>query len=358
MAKTVYSGLQGSGKSYEVVSGVILPNVAKGRRVVTNVAGLQIEKINAYCVEKLGANPEKLGQIIHIENDDVLKPNFFPVENSDNAESIVQGGDIVIFDECWRWYVTGEQLPKEHLTFFRMHRHFTHPETGQCCDIVLIVQDIGDLQRKVLATVEKSFLMQKHKDLGMPNRYVVGVYSGKRQCARTLIEEFNKKYDPEIFALYSSYSQSSASSAKEEQADNRGNIFNRKIIKYGLPVAVLMLLLSFYFVWKLFHPAPKKADVVEASSAAKPASPDAASSPQEVPKPASNISQKWRLIGSMIKGSEVVFIMADSSQRLRYITNPPAYKISAGEIELALPSGEIVTRWSGSEESTKQGMTP
>ena len=351
MAQTVYSGLQGSGKSYEVTRGVILPNVAKGRRVVTNVAGLQIEKINAYCVEKLGADSEKLGQIVHIDNEQVTKPGFFPVENSDNKESIVQGGDVVILDECWRWYVTGEKLPEAHLTFFRMHRHFTHPETGQSCDIVLIVQDIGDLQRKVLATVEKSFLMKKHKDLGMDSRYVVSVYSGKRQVKSALTEEHQEKYKPEIFELYSSYSQSTATVNKEEQADKRGNLFNRKLFKIGFPLAVIGIGGAIYNSYKFFHPDLKPVvQTTEQSQAVTPGTKEA-KKPQE-----SGLTDRWRLVGQMVKSGVVTFVLADSSGRLRYVVDPPAYKVSGAEVELALPNGEIVTHWTGASVPTLPGL--
>lgn len=340
MAQLVYTGIQGSGKSYEVVRGVIVPNVAKGRRVVTNVAGLQIDKIRAYAVEKLGADPDKLGEIVHIDNEQVDKPGFFPEENKDNSAAVVQGGDVIILDECWRWYVAGEKLPDGHLTFFRMHRHFTHPETGQCCDIVLIVQDIGDLQRKVLATVEKSFLMKKHKDLGFSDRYVVSIFSGKRQIAKALTEEKQHKYDKEIFELYSSYSQSNAVEKKEESADKRGNLFNRKLFKFGIPMALLGIVGGVYNGWKFFHPEPKT-PVVDASK-------KASSSQAEIKKPSSGVSDDWRLVGTVHKGVNVAFMLADASGRVRYVDNPPGFKLSGAEIELALPNGDIVTRWSGS----------
>jgi zona occludens toxin len=353
MAMTVYSGLQGHGKSYEFVRSVVAPNIAKGRRVVTNVAGLKIEAIHQYCITKLQADPLKLGEIVQVSNEQVVLPNFFPKENQDNAACVVQGGDIVGLDECWRWYVTGEQLDKNHLTFFRMHRHFTHPETGQACDVVLIVQAIQDLQRKVLATVEKSYLMQKHKDLGMPNRYVVGVYSGNRQTDKALIEQFQSTYSPEIFELYSSYSQSSASTAKEDQADTRGNVFNRKMIKFGLPIALMMIFGAFYFSWRFFHPEQKK------ETLAQTVQDDKSPAPVSHAKYDSEISDKWRVVGSLTRGAEVVFVLSDESQRLRYVSNPPGYKFAPGEIELALPSGEIVTRWSGSSPSgASPGMSP
>lgn len=111
MAQFVYSGLQGHGKSYEVTRSVIVNAVAAGRRVVTNIAGLQVDKIKSYALKThKDKTSEDLGEIVSVTNEDVTKPNFFPVEKADNSDKIVQGGDIVILDECWRWYVTGEKL--------------------------------------------------------------------------------------------------------------------------------------------------------------------------------------------------------------------------------------------------------
>lgn len=355
MAQSVYSGLQGHGKSYEVVRGVIVPNVAKGRRVVTNVAGLKLDKIKAYCVDKLGADPEKLGDVVNVTNDDVIKPEFFPKENADNTGCIVQGGDVIVLDECWRWYVTGERLPEGHLTFFRMHRHFVHPESGQACDIVLIVQAIDDIQRKVRATVEKSFLMRKHKDLGMANRYSVTIFSGNRQSKSAITEETGPHtYLPEVFELYSSYSQSQAASHKEEAADKRGNLFNGKLFKFGIPLAILGIVAGVWKGYAFFHPDIAKPEKgVTAAAANDPSKPN-----QPAPeKPKSEVSENWRLVGQVInKNQQVVYMLVDANNRVRYLNEPPAVKFSPMEFELMTPAGEVVTRWSGKANSVLPGI--
>jgi len=338
MAQTAYTGIQGSGKSYEVVRGVILPNVAKGRRVVTNVAGLKIAEIGAYCVAKLGADSAKLGEVVAVTNEQVSLPNFFPVENSDNVDSIVQPGDIVILDECWRWYVQGEKLLPAHLTFFRMHRHFTHPETGQSCDVVLIVQSIGDLQRKVVATVEKNFRMQKHKDFGMSNRYVVGIYSGHAQTPKALIEEMQCKYDPEVFALYSSYSQSTAAVKREDQADSRGNIFNRKLFKFAIPLAILGIIGGAWKGYAFFHPD------LPVNSASVSGKPDGKKAPDKKPP---EVTDVWRLVGVVKQEGFPLFVLADSQGRTRYVSGPPSYKHGPAGYEVVLSNGDVVASWSG-----------
>ena len=65
MPINAYTGLMGSGKSYECVSSVIVPAIKNGRRVVTNVDGIDSDAIRAYCQEKWNVAPDKLGEVVH-----------------------------------------------------------------------------------------------------------------------------------------------------------------------------------------------------------------------------------------------------------------------------------------------------
>ena len=363
MAMTAYTGVQGSGKTFEVVANVIIPSLAAGRRVVTNVAGLQSDAIADYIQRTKSVPVTEQGVIVAVANDDVTRDNFFPLEGGakhsgkiyvDDAgnevtdltlarssrvvdvDSIVQPGDVVIIDECWRWYGVGEQLLPAHMAFFRMHRHFLHPVTAVSCDIVFVVQDIGDIQRKVKATIEKIFWMKKHKDLWLSNRYVVNVYSGNALRASQLSESLQKSYDPDIFPLYSSYSQSSQAVGRELQVDNRGNLLNRKIFKLAIPIGLIWLGFAVWFIWGFFHPE-KKSDVPQSQSQS-----GAVKTPALPPE----ASIMWRLIGFYETSSGVVYILSDG-RVVRRVANPPAVKLSAAGVEIALPNGDIVTSWSG-----------
>ncbi|MBJ3095365.1 hypothetical protein JGB36_23440 [Salmonella enterica subsp. enterica serovar Derby] len=53
MAINLYVGLQGAGKSYESVKSVVLPALAQGQRVVSNIEGLDSEKVYAYVKKYL-----------------------------------------------------------------------------------------------------------------------------------------------------------------------------------------------------------------------------------------------------------------------------------------------------------------
>lgn len=66
------------GKSYEAVCNVIIPAFTSGRRVVTNIYGLQKDKITERY-------PDATGEIIVVDNDDVLKADFFPFKGGKGA---------------------------------------------------------------------------------------------------------------------------------------------------------------------------------------------------------------------------------------------------------------------------------
>ena len=60
MAINAYTGLMGSGKTYEVVSSVVLPALLKGRRVVSNIEGLDYEEIADAMGTALGTVKSRL----------------------------------------------------------------------------------------------------------------------------------------------------------------------------------------------------------------------------------------------------------------------------------------------------------
>lgn len=212
MPINAYTGLPGSGKSYEVVSSVILKAVADGRRVVTNVDGIDGDAVRAYVHDKRGISFDRLGHVIHVTNEQVEDRFFFPFEQKQvdgenvysDEKAFVKGGDLVCIDEAWRFWGTAVKIQKEHAVFFREHRHFVDPQTRVSCDLVLMVQDISDLNRVLKVVVELNFRTTKIKSLGLSKTYKVEMWEGYKQAAKNRASVETKKYDPEIFPLYSS----------------------------------------------------------------------------------------------------------------------------------------------------------
>ena len=352
MAINAYTGLMGSGKSFEVVQNVILPGLLAGRRVVTNVAGLQVADIYAYLVEKFDADPSKIGTIVQVSNDQVPASSFFPVEVKEGEEkkaSIVLGGDLVVIDEVWRWWATGCKISVEHMTFFRMHRHFVNDVTLATCDLVLVVQDIGDLDRKLKVVVENTYRMSKHKMLGTAKRYRVDVYPGHKLGPRTpKIREMQRAYDPEIFKLYSSYSQGAAG-GKEGTIDKRATIWGGPLFTFVLPMFLVLSVAAVWFVWKFFHPAPKTG---ASTSAAVVAGGRAGGSSVAEANQQSVLSGEsdWRVKGHYVTDGRhiVLLVRGDSSQVL---INPVGFYYDGLRVTGSL-NGRLVSNYTGGESSS------
>lgn len=350
MPINAYTGLPGSGKSYEVVSSVIIKAVAEGRRVVTNVDGIDGEAIRAYIHEKQGASFDALGSVVHVTNEQVEAKNFLPHEqkcvNGDNVysdeHSLVKGGDLVCVDEAWRFWGTGNKILREHAVFFREHRHYVHPITKVSCDLVLMVQDIGDLHRVLKVVVELSFKTTKIKSLGLHKTYKVEMWEGYKQSAKGRAAVQTKKYSSEIFPLYSSYS---GGAGKEIIVDGRQNMLaNPWILVLALTV-VIGLPLAAYYVASYFGVFGKKVPVAEAVApvaapvvVAVPAAPVAAAPPP--------MSSEWRIVGVVRRDGLTLVALKGSAFRVRY-ESPSLFSFMEGRPVVGTVDGQRVTTFSG-----------
>ncbi|KVM97241.1 Zonular occludens toxin [Burkholderia stagnalis] len=358
MAINAYCGIMGSGKSYEVVSGPVLEAIARGRRVVTNVDGISEDAMHDYLVETRGLDPAKLGRVVHVTTDRVREPAFFPVEveGSDGASvvpGLVEPGDLLAIDEAWKLWAAGEKLSKEHIAFFRMHRHFVNPDTGLTCDVVLMVQSVGDLHRMLKPVLELTFVMHKLKTLGAPSRYRVEQYDGWKQNAKTRVATYFKTYKAEIFPLYKSYA---GGAGQEAVVDARQNVLlDRKLWWMAAAVVVLigggLWLAVRFFTHKTAKPTEGQAVV---ASVAPGGGPGVVGGTSATPAPAaarqSDVSDTWRVVGRFQSGALQYVVLADPSGRLR-VDSPSAFN-GSGVATVGRVDGQRVSTWSGSRPSS------
>jgi len=344
MAINAYTGLMGSGKSYEVVSGVIVPAIKKGRRVVTNIAGIQSDAIREYCATVGKIDRDDLGEIVSVTNDDVVRPGFFPNIDQPDAETVVQPGDLVAIDEAWEFWSTGKKISLEHQRFFRMHRHCVHPETGVACDVALMMQSIGDLHRQLRAVVELTFRTKKLKELGAARHYRVEMYETNKIAKSLLLDTFNKTYDKAIFPLYSSYA---GSGGKEASIDGRQNILANKrlwVIAVGL---MIVAMICARVLWRFFN-LNEKTPVAEANALPPPNPAASAAGPapgNATSTSTSGVSDVWRVAGSYAIENEQWIVVADTAGRLR--VESPSQFSGVGITTTGKIDDQRVTPWSG-----------
>lgn len=356
MAINAYCGVMGSGKSYEVVQGPLLDAIAGGRRVVTNVDGINETKIHDYLEAKRRGERSRFGAVVHVRTDDITKPAFFPVEHesADGATvtpGFVEPGDMLVVDEAWKLWASDKKISDEHMAFFRMHRHFTHPKTGVACDVVLMIQGIGDLHRKLKEAVELSFRMHKLKSLGLSSGYRVEQYEGWKQNSKTRVGTYVRKYSKDVFPLYKSYA---GAGGNEAVVDKRQNILANKRLWLMATFLVGMSFVSVRFLWSFFHrTATGTTAAAAARVAASPASGgapvSAGASGAAVGGTKSVFSENWRIVGSYSGPGRSWVVVADSAGRLR-MESPSMFQ-NAGVVRVGTIDGEQVSTFSGAKPS-------
>jgi zona occludens toxin len=345
MSITAYTGLMGSGKSFECVSSAIIPAIKNGRRVVTNVDGIDNDAIRIYCHEKFNIALDKLGSVVHCKNDDVHSVSFLP--HGEEVDTFCKPGDLICIDEAWRfWGTDSKKMHTEHKIFFREHRHYVDPVTKVCCDLVLMVQDISDLNRLLKVVVELSFRTTKIKSFKKnSNTYRVEMWEGYKQSYAARVRVENKWYDKTIFPLYSSYS---GGSGKELMVDGRQNILGSP--KFWV-IGILMIGTAYFtvsYVIGFFNgdKFKKKAETAQVdgkakSPAAGSSSPKSAYQKPDIPP----VSEVWRITGSFQAGDKNYVVLTNAAGRTR-LEHPSAFQ-SQGMTMVGNIDGERLLVWSG-----------
>lgn len=347
MAINNYTGLMGSGKSYEVVSTVILDAVKSGRRVVTNIDGIQPDKILDYLIDKKKCDPAKLGTVIYVTNDDVLKDDFFPDDEKPEQKSIVQRGDLVAIDEVWRMWGTDCKIKPNAMQFFRMHRHYTHPDTGISCDLALMIQDTSTLHRSIREVVEMTTRCVKLKAVGSPKSYRIELYEGKKVTKQTHIDTFVKRYNPDIFPLYKSYANGDG---KEQAIDKRQNVLLNPRIWVTTGFMVLLCAWSAHTLYKFFSPVASKPAAANALAPTAPGkAPGTAGTVNQTASTAS-VSTDWRIVGRYIADQKLWFVLQNPQGKTRYEYNDDF--LVKGPVITGKVDGQSVNLWSGGTGST------
>lgn len=368
MSIKAYTGIMGSGKSYEVVSVVILNALRSGRRVISNIAGLNYASIADLLVSE-GVPADSVGKLVIVDHDRVTDSEFWLSESElarlketpeylasfDDVNRIMPG-DLVALDEIWRFWsgfnakdADGKKRPENVLNFMRMHRHMTHPKTGVACDLALITQDVMDISRQVRAVIEETYFMEKLTAIGSAKRYRVDICP--RGQSRKVLRSIQREYDPKYFSLYSSHSgrKDGDAEAYEQNIDKRGNLLAGALFKFVIPVGVVVFLFAIYSVYGFFN--PKKAEPPQTT--VKPSNPTTGETPQNHRTP-DNTSTENRVAGWIALDGALIALVSDGN-RVRKL-RPPNFKLDGNDLETFLPGGEPVTPWSGT--STKSGLLP
>jgi zona occludens toxin len=244
MAINAYVGRPGSGKSYSVVAHVILPAIQAGIPVVTNIP------LNVEAIQKDNPLMPVASLVYLFESSAYDQDDFW-------AKPIK--GAVYALDEAWRALpagVTYDRLPDSKKEFLSEHRHCSD-ESGRSIEIILITQDLKQIMASIRPMIDKTFSIEKLNNVGLNKRFRVSIYNGHE--LKDIINKQFYNYSPNIYKYYNTHTKSDNvnSHIDESSLDDRASIFSNPMIKYGMPIS---LLITPFLIYSIYHQVTKPKD--------------------------------------------------------------------------------------------------
>jgi len=177
-------GVPGSGKSYYAVSERLLKWVRAGRRVYVFVEGFYLDRLALFEGREL-ADLEQQITLWHSGED--VKAGLLHVEP----------GSAVLIDEVQTVFRSKDKTDPALLRWLETHRH-------RGIDLVLMCQQYGQVTLGVNRLVEATTKFRRLDRFGLKNRYQASVRGNPEEME--VIRMFSGKYEPKLYAYYSSYS--------------------------------------------------------------------------------------------------------------------------------------------------------
>lgn len=177
-------GVPGSGKSYYAVSERLLKWVRAGRRVYVFVDGFYLDRLALFE----GTNQADLEKQITL---------WSTAEDVRRGLLHVDPGSAVLIDEVQTVFRSKEKTDPELLRWLETHRH-------RGIDIVLMCQQYGQVTLGVNRLIECTTKFRRLDRFGLRNRYQASVRGNPEEIE--VIRMFSGKYEPKMYAYYSSYS--------------------------------------------------------------------------------------------------------------------------------------------------------
>ena len=254
-----YSGKPGGGKTYEAFRIAVLAKLAEGRNVVTNIVGLEDQKITGYIIDKMGIDPDKVGTLKIVSDDDVIADNFFYFKGAEDGETVVNRGDVVVIDEVWRVFKDVKKIGERRESFIAEHRHFTSDD-GKPCELHVINQDVSEIPKFIKNRLEACYEMTKLSAVGTNNRYRVDVFSSPKMYKKQLLGTSYGKYEKEIYDLYKSFDGNFTDFGK---LDGRTNGFRSPKFLFLMSLLVIIVFTKGGDIYRFFTTGSSKPEETE-----------------------------------------------------------------------------------------------
>ena len=177
-------GVPGSGKSYYAVSERLLKWVRAGRRVYVFIDGFYLDRLALVEGVELAVLQQQI-TLWHSGED--VKAGLLQVEP----------GSAVLIDEVQTVFRSKDKTDPALLRWLETHRH-------RGIDLVLMCQQYGQVTLGVNRLVEVTTKFRRLDRFGLKNRYQASVRGNPEELE--VIRMFTGKYEPKLYAYYSSYS--------------------------------------------------------------------------------------------------------------------------------------------------------
>lgn len=336
MAIDLYFGNQGTGKTYQVVTVAIKEAINQGRRVCTNIRGINRDAIVEFLKVENKDDGRSYGEVVIFENSQEKEPDFYPTEK-DYKTTFLKGGDLYVVDEAYKLYKKGVQYTRGALDFFREHRHFVN-EQGLTTEIIALTQLKTDLHPELFGTIDYSYNSIDLKDLGIEDKFTIHVYKGVPVYRDKPIREILlQPYDKNKFHWYKSHA---AENAKQVKVDKRNNIWGSWYFRFMIFGTPLLLIIGIYGVYDYFssnmQPKAKKPSLATNQVNSLPVSTNQnlvlQSPAAQNPVPVTPENKEWFVVGFTSIGKKNIVLLTDGTHTRTLID--PEIKFTGRTIEV------------------------
>ena len=330
-------GVPGSGKSYYAVSERLLKWVRAGRRVYVFVDGFYLDRLALFEGVEMAVLEKQI--TLWLSGEDV-KAGLLQVEP----------GSAVLIDEVQTVFRSKDKTDPALLRWLETHRH-------RGIDLVLMCQQYGQVTLGVNRLVEATTKFRRLDRFGLKNRYQASVRGNPEEV--DVIRMFSGKYEPTLYAYYSSYS----SATVRETARGGSILKSPTLLVGGLGLVVAVGWFAFGGWLSGVKPAPATAvsklppPLLPAAQGVQPVAPVLVAMPSAV--------RPIRIQGGMTtrQGGEVVWLWVSDEGHL--MTEDEIAGESGGTVSSRLVRGVRVLSGTGvlyggtrSEQSFASGLVP
>lgn len=232
-----HEGMPRSGKSYESMEKHIIPALAKGRAVDAYLYGLDHEKIAPLA----GIDVERCKELL-VE---------LTTEQASECWKYVRDNALVILDEAHKFWPSGRKRPPEEMcNLVAEHGH-------RGMDMLFMSQTFNSVHKVIQDRTNKKVTFTKLDAVGMEKKYnwtayqgTLGTRGGSSFVTFSKMADGVGKYDPKFFGTYKSHINEDIQT--ENYKDQRFNLFNKKSIKYGLPLLAAACIYGIYYLTRFF----------------------------------------------------------------------------------------------------------